>query len=775
MQFPELLQSYLIKKKKLDDLSPIYIEILDWLDSEKENYKIINKLTRLCYHMLSYFRLNEQINPHLDYVSVDILSIIYDRSSKYINFPPSCYCNIDNPFENMNGYELEYEFWKLLCDLSMEVALKCSPKEGYVTFIEVILGSISLPILSDKAEVSSQKNKESISMNEKINPESCTEVKRHLPRFYRYLGLYYSLICISRMKRNKAQFTTTVCSLALRKFVYDIECNSLYSCNCSSKKTEIYRYCTIAKMYFLQYLVNKIIKLLFDCLSESKCDAEYKNQEIGIFNSELSEVNINVTQHTIYSFLMKVLENLIIIDLHDVEILNNSGVCSKKKNFDQNIKLFSSVLVTSSPNSILNVILSDLFSSEIQNFNNCDNNNNNNNIWVEIIYRLCYSISYVSPYAIIDTLNNIPICVHDVETQSGDLDVTPLTLSCYSYALFVILETRYPIAVNYIYPKNMTSLSTKLNIIYRTIITFLNYSDNKKLGYEIDCTILGNQDILLSYFNAFLPKNISKSIELIGMYYTLIFDRLQEKAYFLLDNNINNFRKCREIVPGSFSTIYGLNWHQNILIKHIMFSFNRNRSEATPVNNCLNMSSNLRTSVNLYSSLFEKFTSSLNECYPYSVLFSLYFNSMEFQQKLFSKNVIHSAKVIIGIFNILREILWEEVCNQDSNFSTHMKDLNKLIIFSSTFLTKFKNIDLESSQSDKMVLIVLNLIKLVLLKYNNGAKYLRDIVKYLVEEPNIIKKYITHIKLIISEISNQNTCQFDTVLFVIQDIEEIIR
>lgn len=766
MQFPQLLQIYLAKKKKLEDVSPVYIEILNWLDSEKESHNIINKLTQLCRQMLSYFRLNEKNNSYLNYISIDILSIIYDKSSKYINFPASCHCNIDNPFNEMNGYEIEHEFWKLLRELSTEVALKCSPKEGYVIFIEVILGNISLPIFSDKTILSSEKNQEQrMTMDEKMNPSSFSEDKKILPRFYRYLGLYYSLICISRMKRNKAQFITTICSLALRKFVYDIECNSLYSCNCSSKKTEIYRYCTTAKMFFLQYLVNNIVKLLFDCLSESKSDAECKNQEIGIFNSELYEGNINVTQHTIYSFLMKVLENLIIIDLHDVEIINNSRIYSKNENYNQNINLFSRFLTTNPLNSILNAIPYDSLNSEAQ-----KNFNDNNIKLLEIIYMLCYYISYVSPYIMIDSLNNIPICIHDVETQSGDLDVTSLTLSCYAYAVFVILETKCPIAVNYIYPKNIISLPTKLNIIYRTITTFLNYSDNKKLGYELDCTISGNRDVLLSYFNAFQPKNISKNLELTCMYYSIIFNRLQEKAYFLIDNNVYNFIKCKEMVPNSFSTIYGLNWHQNILIKQIMFSFNRNISEITPINSSLN-----NTNANLYSNLFEKFTSSLNDCYPYSVLFGLYFNLMEFQKKLFSKNLIHSAKVIVGILNILRNILWKDICGQDGDISTHIKDLNKIITFSSTFLTKFKDINLESSQSDKLVLIVLNLIKLILLKYKNGERYLKDYVKCLIEEPNVVKKYISHIKSIVSEINNPNIYQFGTVLFIIQDIEETLK
>ncbi|KAH8584221.1 uncharacterized protein ELE39_001724 [Cryptosporidium sp. chipmunk genotype I] len=774
MQFPELLETYLLKKKKLEDLSPIYIELLDWLESEKENYKlIINKLIQLCHYLLSYFNPNEQISPHLNCVCTDILSIIYDRSSKYINFPDSCYCKINNPFENMNGYELEYEFWKILCDLSMCIALKCSPKEGYVIFIEVILGSISLPIFSDKAEFFSKKTlEESLAMREKINPVSFSEEKKILPRFYRYLGLYYSLICISRMKRNKAQFITTVCSLVLRKLVYDIECNSLYLCNCHSKITGIYRYCTTIKMLFLQYLVDSIVQLLFDCLVESKSDAEYKNQ-VGIFNSELSEGNVNVTQHTIYSFLMKVLENLLVIDLHNVEILNNFGISSSNKNINQNIYLFSSALTNKPLESILNIISSGIFASETH----TDLNNDKNKIeWVEIIYKLCYNISYVSPYSMIDTLNNIPICVHDVETQSGDLDVTPLTLSCYAYALFVILETKYPIATNYLYPKNIISLTTKLNIIYRTTTTFLTFSDSKKLGYEIDCASLRNQDILLSYFNAFQPKNISKSLELIYMYYALIFKRLQEKAYFLLDNNINNFIKCREIVPSLFNTIYGLNWHQSILAKQVIFSFNRNRSEITPMKNVNKLSSKSRKNVNLYSNLFDKFTSSLNECYHYSVLFNFYYNLMEFQKNLFSKNLINSANVIIGILNVLRGILWKDICRKGCDALTYFRDLNKIIMFSSTFLTKFKKVDLESSQSDKMVLIILNLIKLILLSYkNNGTRFLKDLVKFLVEEPNIIKKYILHIKSFISEIQVPNFNQFGIVLFIIQDIEEIIE
>ncbi|EAK87872.1 hypothetical protein [Cryptosporidium parvum Iowa II] len=772
MQFPELLKSYLLKKKKLEDLSPIYVEILNWLDSDSENYSLtIKKLTQLCNYMLSNFNSNGQINSHLNYLCSDILSIIYDRSSKYICFPSSCYCNICNPFENMKGYEQEYEFWKLLRDLSMNIALKCSPKEGYIIFIEVILGSISLPIFSDKEELSSQKTREeSQNMYEKINPVLFSKEKKILPRFYRYLGLYYSLICISRMKRNKAQFITSVCSLVLRKLVYDIECNSLYACNCNPKMNGTHRYCTTLKMLFLKYLVDNIIKLLFDCLTESKSDAEYKDQEIGIFNSELSEGNINVTQHTIYSFLMKVLENILVIDLHNVEILNNSGIYSKNKNFNQNTGLFSSVLTNKPTESILNVISSEMLDSELQ-----KNFSNNKNEWVEIIYKLCYNISYLSPYSMIDTLNNIPICVYDVETQSGDLDVTPLTLSCYAYALFVILEIKYPIAVNYLYPKKIISLTTKLNIIYRATTIFLIFSDGKKLGHEINRRSLGNQEILLSYFNAFQPKNISKSVELVYKYHALIFNRLQEKAYFLIDNNINNFLKCKKTAPNLFSTIYGLNWHQNILVKQAMLSFTRNISDIMQLNNLNKLSSKLRISISLYKNLFDKFTRSLNECYRYSVLFNLYFDLMEFQKDLLFKNLIHSANVIIGVLDVIRGILWKDICNNGCDISTYIKDINKIIIFSSTFFTNFKKVNLDSSQSDKMMLIVLNLIKLILLSYkNNGTRLVKDIVKYLVKEPNTIKKYIFHIKSVISEMESSNFNQFGTVHFIIEDIEEIL-
>ncbi|KAK9172956.1 hypothetical protein CmeUKMEL1_02215 [Cryptosporidium meleagridis] len=772
MQFPELLKSYLLKKKKLEDLSPIYIEILNWLDSDSENYSLtINKLTQLSNYILSIFNSNGQINSHFNCLCTDILSIIYDRSSKYICFPSSCYCYLCNPFKNMEGYEREYEFWELLCDLSMNIALNCSPKEGYVIFIEVILGSISLPIFSDKGELSSQKiREENQNMHEKINPVLFSEEKKILPRFYRYLGLYYSLICISRMKRNKAQFITSVCSLVLRKLVYDIECNSLYVCSCYPKINGIYRYCTTLKLLFLKYLVDNIIKLLLDCLTESKSDAEYKNQEIGIFNSDLSEGNINVTQHTIYSFLMKVLENILVIDLHNVEILNSSEICSSNKNFNQNTDLISNVLTNKPIESILNVISSDILNSESQ-----KNFSNNKNEWVEIIYKLCYNISYLSPYSMIDTLNNIPICVYDVETQSGDLDVTPLTLSCYAYALFAILEIKYPIAVNYLYPKKIISLKTKLNIIYRTTTIFLIFSDGKKLGNEISRTSLGNQDIILSYFNAFQPKNISNSIELIYKYYALIFNRLQEKAYFLLNSNINNFLNCKKSVPNLFNTINGLNWHQNILIKQVMLSFTRNKSDITQLNNLNKLNSKLRISMSIYSNLFDKFTRSLNKCYPYSVLFNLYFDLIEFQKDLLLKNLIQSASVIIGILDVIRGVLWKDICNKGCDISIYIKDINKIITFSSTFFTDFKKLNLESSQSDKMMLIVLNLIKLILLSNkNNGAKLVKDIVKYLVKEPSIIKKYIFHIKSVISEMECSNFNQFGIVNLIIEDIEEIL-
>lgn len=767
-KFPELLESYLIKKKNVDDISPIYIEVLDWLDSEKENYSLtINKLTRLCHNILSHFRSKEQIESHINYVSTDILSIIYYIGSKHINFPENCRCNVANPFENTNGYELEYEFWKLLCELSMEVALKCSPKEGYVIFIEVILGSISLPIFSDKTDSNSKTRDESTIMSEKTSPVLLSE-KKNIPRFFRYLGLNYSIICISRMKRNKAQFITTVCSLILRKFVYDIECDTLYSCNCSFKNAKVLRYCTTAKMFFLQYLVDNIIKLLFDCLEESKCDAEYKNQEIGIFNSESSDGNINVTQHTIYSFLMKILENLIIVDLHDVEI-SFSSETNQNDVIIQNMFL-SNDSISNLPYSIISIASSEILNQDTR------ASNNYNYIWIEIIYKLCYDISYVSPYAVIDTLNNTPICVSDIETQPGDLDVTSLSIACYSYALFAVLETRYPIAVNYIYPKSIISLTLKLNIIYRTITVFLTYSDNNKLGYEVESTTLGNHDILLSYFNVFQPNKISKKIELIGVYYALINIRLQEKAYFLLENSINDLIKCREIAPDLFSTIYGLNWHQNILIKQIMYSFTRSGSDHVFMNHLSNIiNSNL--SVNLYSKIFDKFTTSLNECYSYSVLFSLYFNLMEFQKKLFSNKIIHSAKVIIGILNILRGILWKDIYNQDCNrVSIQIKDIHQMMMFSSSFLTTFKNIDLDSSQSDKMILIVLNLLKLILLSFkNNKTQYFRDIVHCLVEEPSITKKYISQIELTISEIDNQDIYRYDMVKFVIQDIEKILE
>lgn len=761
-KFPELLDIYLLKDKIFDDTSPIYIEILDWLDSEKENYSFtINKLTQLCNHILSHFRSKERIESHINYISTDILSIIYYIGSKHIIFPKSCNCNVSNPFEGTNGYELEYQFWQLLCELSMEVALKCSPKEGYVVFIEVILGSISLPIFSDKTDSNSKPLEESTITGEKISPLFLSE-KKNLPRFFRYLGLNYSLICISRMKRNKAQFITTVCSLVLRKFVYDIECDTLYSSNCSLKNTKVPRYCTTAKMLFLKHLVDNTINLLFDCLSESKCDAEYKNQDIGILNSESSDGNINVTQHTIYSFLMKILEHLIIIDLHDVEISNN---CVDQNKMIQS-RFLSNPSISNPLDSIINIASSDI--------SNPDIHVANNDIWIEIIYKLCYNISYVSPYAVIDTLNNIPICVSDIETQPGDLDVTSLTIACYSYALFAILENIYPIAVNYIYPKHIISLTLKLNIIYRTITVFLTYSDSNKLGYEIDSTIWGTHDILLSYFNVFQPKNISKKVELTGAYFTLINTRLQEKAYFLLENNIDDLIKCRYIVPGLFSTIYGLNWHQNILIKQIMYSFTRSGSEHVLANHFSNI---MNSSVNLYSKIFDKFTTSLNECYSYTVLFSLYYNLMEFQKKLFSNQIIHSAKVIIGILNILREILWKDICNQDCNrVSTQIKDINLIVMFSSSFLTAFKNINLESSQSDKMTLIVLNFLKLILLSFeNNKTKYFQDLVDCLVKEPSIIKKYISQIELAISEVANQNICRYDMVKFVIQDIEKMLE
>ncbi|KAJ1610218.1 hypothetical protein OIY81_1307 [Cryptosporidium canis] len=766
-QFPELLESYLLSKRKLDDTLPIFIEVLDWLDSEDDNYSLtITKLTKLCSHMLQHFRIKEKVENHINYISTDILSIIYDRGSKNIKFPQSCYCCVDNPFENENGYELESEFWKLLFEFSMEVAQKCSPKEGYVTFIEAILGSITLPIFSDKTDLSS-KNRKITAKHEEINSGLLSEGKKSIPRFFRYLGLHCSLVCISRMKRNKAQFITTVCSLVLRKFVYDIECDSLYSCNCHSQNVTVSRYCTTEKMFFLQYLMNNIMKLLLDCMEESKCDAEYNCHEIGIFNSESSDGNINVTQHTIYSFLMKILENLIVIDIHDIQVSGDFEIFVSERT----ASTFLSNSSNSNPlHSIINIVSSNTLNQDIQIVNN------NNKIWSEIIYKLCYYISRISPYTVVDTLNNIPICITDVETQTGDLDVTSLTIACYAYALFSILEIMYPIEVNYIYPKSIISLTLKLNIIYRAITIFLIYSDVNKIGYEVDCTILGFHDPLLSYFNSFKPKKISNDFELSMIYYKLINARLQEKAYFILENSVQDMLICKRTVPNLFSTIYGLSWHQNILIKQIMYSLTRCEPKQMLSNFSSIANSKSRTCINLYSNIFEKFTTLLNDCYPYSVIFNIYFNLIESQKKLFFKKIINSTQVIVGVLNNIRAILWRDICNQDINrISMHKADLGKIITFSSSFLSEFKNLDYGSSQSDKVTLVVLNLLKLILLSYKKKqTKYLKDIVSYLYEEPSIIKKYISHVESVILEIHGQNDQTYDLIKFVIKDIEEIL-
>ncbi|KAF7459334.1 hypothetical protein HWI79_210 [Cryptosporidium felis] len=764
-KIPDILENYMICGKKSENISEVYTGLIHWLDSNIENYELtISKFTVLCNFFLRHIDLDEQISPHLNFILTDIISIIYERSSKCLIFPSNCNCTVDNPFDEFTECNLEFKFWQSLRELSIKVATKCSSKEGYVIFVEIILGAVSLPIFSDNSRFKLES--EDAKANENIRPLALSEKKVELPRYYRYLGLHCSLISISRMKRNKAQFITTVCSLALRKFVYDTKCDSLHVSSCIKSDSSAHKCCTIVEIQFLQYLVNVIIKLLFDCLTESKCDAEYKTQEINVFNSGSYENNINVTQHTIYSFLMKILEKIIIMDFHDIEKADNS-VNSIGEQSSNQIRAFNAKLLHSNPfNSIINVLSPN---------ENCYSMHSNSMsaIWPEIIYKICYYISYVAPHIMIDTLNNIPICIFDVESQSGDLDVTPLTLACYSYALFMILESKFPTEVNFIYPKHIISLQLKLNIIYRTISVFLTYSDCNKYGYEFSLKNGKKKDISLSYFNTFLQKNTS-CYEVINGYYSLINNRLQDKAYYLFESNIHNLIECKKTVPDLFNTLFGLNWHQNIVVKQIIFSFTRIRADID-----LKITSKQNfvfCKPNIYSHIFDKLTSLLLECYSYSILFDLYFNLMEFQRELFSVMNQYSNKVTIALLCKLRDFLWKEICVQEVNqIKTLINDLNRIIKFSSTYIIQFKDVDIELSQIEVATLIVLNLLKVISLSYKNNVNYLRSFVDFLLSEPKVLENYLKLIQNFFKERNDANFNQKEIINFVIDDISEILN
>ncbi|KAH8738932.1 hypothetical protein FG386_000798 [Cryptosporidium ryanae] len=749
---PISLKKYIEDGKKTDEVFTIYRQIITWLDSDDDYYLVIGRLTQVCSYILKHIDTKTSISNHLNYVSPDILSIVFDKSSKILRFPNNCYSKSENPFYNERCYSIESNFWELFRELSIKISQKCPPKECYVIFVEIILGSVTLPITSEpNCSGNNCENKEIV---KDLKLTSLYKKSCELPRFFRYLGLHCSILCISRMKRNKAQFLATVCSLTLRKLIYDTDCNSLYICSCAESINSSPRYCIIAEIRFLEYLLNDIIHLLLDCLSDSKYDAEYKNQEIGIFNSDSHDNNINVTQHTIYSFLMKTLEKLILIDVHDIEILHdNSNTEAKESNGSK----FTFILSHNYTNSIINKI----FPYEIQNANH--NLSAILESWITIIFKLCYYISNVSPQMIIDILSNIPICITDVESQPGDLDVTPLSLSCYSYSLFVILEQGCQNLCDKIYPKQIISLPSKLNIIFRTVTTFLIYCDSFMYGYELNHNKEKNEDILLSYFNTFLQKSILAENYYIRKFHMLIQNRLQEKAYYLLESNLNNLIYCKELIPDSFRTIYGLNWHQNILIKHVFYSFTRYRNDSI-------LDSKTNTMNELYPYLFEKLIYSLKKCYDYDTLFNLFYNNVDFHRKLALKNHF-SGKVIVGLMSKMREILWEEI-NTQKRGAILSVDLNKTIAISLEYLFEYNTLENDLSQGE-VLLIVLNFIKLILLsekKQNNDS--IKQVTHFLTKESNVLKNYIEKIK---KYFENKTKAKLqDTIFFVINDIENII-
>ncbi|KAK6589781.1 hypothetical protein RS030_1177 [Cryptosporidium xiaoi] len=747
---PISLRKYIEYGEKTEEVSEIYHQILSWLGSESNYYLAIGRLTEICNYILEHINSKANISPHLCYVSPDILSIVFDKSSKILRFPDNCYSKSENPFYKAEGYSIENKFWELFRELAIKISQKCSPKECYVIFVEIILGSVTLPITSEYNHNQNQENNDGTVKDIKLT--SLSEEKCELPRFFRYLGLHCSILCISRMKRNKAQFLTTVCSLTLRKLIYDTDCNSLYTCSCTKSSP---KYCIISEIRFLEYLLNNIIQLILDCLSDNKYDAEYKSQEIGIFNSDNYENSVNVTQHTIYSFLMKTLEKLILIDVHDIEIsFDNSN--SKNKRLHR--PKLASNLSHNSTNSIISQILS------------CENphsNHNSNTIfacWTKIIFQLCYYISNVAPQTIIDILSNIPICITDVESQPGDLDVTPLSLACYSYSLFVILEESYPNLCDKIYPRQIISLPSRLSIIFRTVTIFLIYCDTYMYGYELNHSRKKNEDILLSYFNTFLQKGILADSYYTKKFHILIQNRLQEKAYYLLESNLDNLIDCKKLIPCSFQTIYGLNWHQNILIKHIFYSFTRYRDESI-------LDSKINSMNELYPYLFDKITCSLKKCYDYDTLFNLFYINVDFHKKLALKNPF-SGKVTVGLISKIREIWWEEINNRKCGAILYM-DLNRTISISLEYLLECDTLENELSKSE-VLLIVLNLIKLILLsdrKSDNGS--IKQVIVSLTKESNVLENYIHKIK---NYFENKSRAKLrDTIFFIINDIENIIH
>ncbi|EEA05963.1 uncharacterized protein CMU_017150 [Cryptosporidium muris RN66] len=817
---PDILECFISEGKRTkicpDDL---YKSILEWLlIKEYETSKdILIKINKLCEYLLKVISSEDVISSHMSHVYPDILSIIISKSFKVIEFPNECNVPIEDPFLGLKDdiYLFRGLFWRNLTDLATNIARKCSPKEGYIIFVEVILGTVSLP-----ASIEADKHPKEFRDNESL---FLTSDRDRLQKFYRFLGLSCALHCIARMKRNRAQFVTTVCSLALRRLICDTEC-TISKCVClNNDDLNSFKSCVTMRMTCIHYIVSHVIKILNSCLENSEYDAEYKGQHDT--GSCINVSSQSVTQSTIYAFLCRILEVVILLDIKDISI----GVSDYKQMAED--ELIESYLSKSMHHlNILSDPLSKNSLKSVFDLQDCEYPNANfaknkfrckcqiKHDWMDDIYQLCLNISQIAPVTILVTLRNMPICIFDTKTQPGDLDVTPMTLACLAYSIFVILTKSKPKLLQNICPVILISLPLRLNIIYRSISIFLTYSDpgNKINDIQIKSRKpedfhLNINDPILSYFSMYIQRE--KLIQCTNLVLSEIYERLQERAYYWIIDSAPILIECSVQYPDMFTTINGCDWHPNIVIKQILLSLTRSRYNLPNIKDiqtkyCINQDFNrsldakFTMNENLYSYIFDIFTNTLTHSYPWNIVFKLYFDIMS-EYKISSPL---SSALIVGILSKLKLLWWKQLTNildSEEKLLLTSDKLAEQVSLLKKYLALFFDFLFKSSiteyhdfvDSIDCALIVLNLIKLILLlKKNlrvegtNKSAVIIEIVRCLEDEIKISKKLDLTVKYLnileqkldsdeVSPYSSRNSQlnQVSIILFLVNDIEKLMN